>query len=767
MPISKKDALDYHSSPRPGKIEITPTKPCRTQRDLGLAYTPGVAEPCLAIQSNPHDAFKYTGRGNLVAVVTNGTAVLGLGDIGALAGKPVMEGKAVLFKRFAGIDVFDIEVGSKNPDDVIKVCQLLEPTFGGINLEDIKAPECFYIEETLKKTMKIPVIHDDQHGTAIITGAALINALEVAGKDVGKIKVVINGAGASGIACAEHYVCLGVKRENIFMCDTKGVIYKGRTAGMNPYKEKFAQDTPFRTLADAVRGADVLVGLSVKGAFTPAMIQSMAPRPLVFAMANPDPEITYEEMKASRSDVLAATGRSDYPNQINNVLGFPFIFRGALDVRATAINEEMKLAASHALADLAKEDVPDSVCRAYGVEHIAFGPDYIVPKPFDPRVLVWEASAVAEAAMRTGVAQEPVDLAEYREQLEKRLSKSHEIMRTFTRKAQTAPQRVVFPEGNHEKVLRACHILVEEKIAQPILLGNEDSIRCKAEKLGVSLESMTLVDSENSNLREAYAQEYYKIRQRRGVTPSEAHELIGNRNLFGSMMVHMGDADALVSGVAQHYPETIRPALQVVGVREGIHRVSGLYILLTRKGDLLFLADCSVNIDPNAEDLAEIAICAADAARQFQVEPRVAMLSFSNFGSTQHPYCEKVRKATELLKAREPLLMVDGEMMADTAVTPEMLQQDYPFSTLKGAANVLIFPDLQSANTAYKLLMRLGGAEAIGPLLMGMSKPVYVLPRGADVEDIVNIASIAVVDAQGAYEHQPELKTLQTPVAAD
>jgi len=767
MPLSKQEALDYHSSPRPGKIEVTPTKPCRTQRDLSLAYTPGVAEPCLAIQSNPHDVFKYTARGNLVAVVTNGTAVLGLGDIGSLAGKPVMEGKGVLFKRFAGIDVFDIEVASKNPEEVIKVCQLLEPTFGGINLEDIKAPECFYIEEVLKRTMKIPVMHDDQHGTAIITGAALLNALQIAGKDIGKIKVVINGAGASGIACAEHYICLGVKRENIFMCDTKGVIYKGRTEGMNPYKERLAHDTPCRTLTEVVRDADVLVGLSVKGAFTQAMIRSMAPRPLVFALANPDPEITYEEMKASRSDVLGATGRSDYPNQINNVLGFPFIFRGALDVHATSINQEMKLAASYALANLAKEDVPDSVCRAYGVDRIAFGPDYIIPKPFDPRVLVQEASAVAEAAMRTGVAQEPVDLAEYRELLEKRLGKTHEVMRMFIHRAQGAPQRVVFPEGDHERVLRACRILVEEKIAQPILLGNEDLIRSQAERLGISLTDMSLVDAEKSSRRDVYAQEYYQIRQRRGVTLSEARQLINNRNLFGCLMVRLGDADTLVSGVAQHYPETIRPALQVIGVRDGIHRVSGLYVMLTRKGDLFFLADCSVNIEPTAEDLAEIAVCAANAARQFDVEPRVAMLSFSNFGSTNHPLCEKVRKATELLKAREPSLTVDGEMMADTAVTPEILEQDYPFSTLKGVANVLIFPDLQSANTAYKLLMRLGGAEAIGPLLMGMSKPVYVLPRGADVEDIVNIASIAVVDAQGMHQQKPLPKAVERLVAAD
>jgi malate dehydrogenase (oxaloacetate-decarboxylating)(NADP+) len=748
MPISKQEALDYHYGARPGKIEVTPIKPCRTQRDLSLAYTPGVAEPCLEIEKNPHDAFKYTARGNLVAVISNGTAVLGLGDIGALAGKPVMEGKGVLFKRFADVDVFDIEIDSHDSDEIIKVCQLLEPTFGGINLEDIKAPECFYIEETLKKTMKIPVFHDDQHGTAIISGAALVNALELVGKDIAKAKVVFNGAGASGIACAEHYVRLGVKRENIFMCDTKGLIYKGRTQGMNPYKERFAQETRMRTLAEVVEGADVLVGLSVKGAFTPAMLKSMASRPVVFAMANPDPEITYEDAIAARKDIIMATGRSDYPNQVNNVLGFPFIFRGALDVHATAINEEMKLAATRALAALTKEDVPDSVCRVYGVERLAFGPDYIIPKPFDPRVLVWEASAVARAAMETGVAQEPVDIKEYREQLEKRLGKSHELMRMIIHKAQVAPKRVVFPEGENDKVLRAAHILVDEKISRPILLGNEQKIRNRAGELGVALEGMDIIDPEMSAWREPYIQEFYQLRQRRGVTLSEARQFINNRNVFGSLMVHMGDADALVSGITQHYPDTIRPALQVIKVREDVHKVSGLYVLITRKGDLLFLADCSVNIEPTAEDLAEIALCAAEAARRFDVVPHVAMLSFSNFGSTRHPLCEKVRRATELVRQRDPSLVIDGEMMADTAVTPEILEHDYPFSTLKGAANVLIFPDLHSANIAYKLLMRVGGAEAIGPVLMGLSKPAYVLPRGAEVEDIVNIASIAVVDAQ-------------------
>ncbi|MGC2020895.1 MAG: NADP-dependent malic enzyme [Candidatus Sulfotelmatobacter sp.] len=746
--ITKRQALDYHSSPRPGKIEITPTKPCRTQRDLSLAYTPGVAEPCLAIEKNPHDAFNYTGRGNLVAVVTNGSAVLGLGDIGALAGKPVMEGKAVLFKRFADVNVFDLEINTHDPDEIIKVCQLLELTFGGINLEDIKAPECFYIEETLRKTMKIPVFHDDQHGTAIITGAALLNALEVAGKDIAKIRVVFNGAGAAGVATAEHYVRLGVKHENIIFCDTKGVVYKGRTEGMNKYKERFAQPTDWRTLADAMQGADVFVGLSVKGAVTPDMVRSMAPNPIVFAMANPDPEITYEEAKACRSDIIMATGRSDYPNQVNNVLGFPFIFRGALDVRATVINEEMKLAATRALAALAKEDVPDTVCRAYGVERLSFGREYLIPTLFDPRVLVWEASAVAEAAMRTGVAQEPVDLSTYREQLERRLGKVHEVSRIMIHKAQAHPKQVVFPEGENERILRACHSLVEEKIAKPILLGDLDSIHARAKELGVDLEGMKIVDPALSELRETYIQELFRLRQRRGVTLSEARVLINDRNVFGSMMVHMGDADALVSGVSQAFPDTIRPALQIVRMREGLHRVSGCYVIITRKGDVYFLADTSVNIDPTAEDLVEIALCTAQMARRFDIVPRVAMLSFSSFGNVDHPICTKVRKAVELLHYADPTLIVDGEITADDALSPEVLEQSYPFSTLKGGANVLIFPDLASANTAYKLLEKIGGAEAIGPILMGMSRPVHVLLRNAQVEDIVAVAAIAVVDAQ-------------------
>ncbi len=747
MSVTKQEALDYHFGSRPGKVEVVSSKPCLTQRDLSLAYTPGVAIPCLEIEKTPQDAFKYTAKGNLVGVVTNGSAVLGLGNIGALAGKPVMEGKGVLFKRFADIDVFDIELNTPDPDEIIKTCQLLEPTFGGINLEDIKAPECFYIEETLKKTMKIPVFHDDQHGTAIISGAALQNALEISGKRIENVKIVVNGAGAAGIACAEHYICMGARRENITLCDTKGVIYKGRKEGMNPYKQRFAHDTPLRTLEEAANGADVLLGLSSKGAFTPEMIARMAPRPIVFAMANPDPEITYDEARAVRSDIIMATGRSDYPNQVNNVLGFPFIFRGALDVHATTINEEMKLAATQALAALAKEDVPDSVCRAYGVERLKFGPDYIIPKPFDPRVLVCEASAVAKAAMDSGVAQSPVDLTEYREQLEKRLGKAHGLMRVMIHKAQAAPKRVVFPEGSHEKILRACHVLIDEKIATPVLVGRSNEIQRTAAQLGIALDEAMIVEPETYSRRKEYVQELYRLRQRRGVTLAAANELMNDHNLFGSMMVRLGDADALVSGVSHNYPDTIRPALQVIGVRDGIHKVSGFYIVITRKGDMFFLADATVNIEPSAEDLAEIALCVAQEARRFDIEPRVAMLSFSTFGSTRHPQCDKVRRAVELTRYADPTLVIDGELQADVAVNPARLAE-FPFSALKGGANVLIFPDLASCNIACKLLTKLGGAETIGPILSGMAKPVHLLQRGVEVEDIVNMATIAVVDAQ-------------------
>lgn len=750
MTIRDEDALEYHSSAPAGKLATIPTKPCRTQRDLSLAYSPGVAVPCLEIQRDPSLLYKYTAKGNLVAVVSNGTAVLGLGNIGAAAGKPVMEGKGVLFKRFADIDVFDIELATEDPKEIIRTCQLLEPTFGGINLEDIRAPECFQIEEELRRTMNIPVFHDDQHGTAIISGAALLNAVEIVGKSIGEVKMVLNGAGASGIACAAHYVSLGIRRENITMCDSKGVIYKGRQEGMNEHKERFASDTDARTLADAMRGADVFLGLSVADCVTPEMLLSMAEDPIVFAMANPDPEIPYELAVKTRSDVIMATGRSDFPNQVNNVLGFPFIFRGALDVRATAINDEMKLAATRSLAALAKEDVPDSVRRAYGVERMDFGREYIIPTPFDSRVLIWVASAVAEAAIASGVAQNPINIDAYKEQLEGRLGKAHEVMRIMIHKAQRQPKRVVFPEGEEDKILRACQILVDERIASPILLGNKETIAAKLVDLRLSPDGFSIIEPASFPRMSDYAERFYNLRQRRGVTRSEAEDLILNHTTFGSMMLHMGDADALIAGLTQHYPDTIRPALQVIATREPLHRVSGMYVLITPSGQIYFLADTTVNIDPTSEELAEIAIEAAATARGFDVEPRVAMLSFSNFGSTRHELSEKVRRAVDIVHEREPDLMVDGEMQADTAVVPDIINERYPFSRLKNGANVLIFPNLAAGNIAYKLLARIGGAEAIGPILMGLSKPVHVLQRGDEVSDIVNMTAIAVVDAQDA-----------------
>ena len=748
MKIRPEDALEYHSSSPAGKLSVTPTKPCRTQRDLSLAYTPGVAVPCLEIERDPSLAYKYTAKGNLVAVVSNGTAVLGLGNIGALAGKPVMEGKAVLFKRFADIDVFDIELATSDPKEVIRTCQILEPTFGGINLEDIKAPECFYIEEELRKTMKIPVFHDDQHGTAIISGAGLLNALEIAGKKIDEVKVVFNGAGASAISCAAHYVKLGVRLENILMCDTKGVVFEGRTEGMNPYKARYAAKTQARTLTEALVGADVFFGLSQGGVVTADMVKGMAPNPIIFALANPDPEIAYDTALAARPDAIVATGRSDFPNQVNNVLGFPFIFRGALDVRATTINDEMKLAATRALAAIAKADVPDSVLRAYGVDRLEFGREYIIPKPFDPRVLIWEASAVAQAAMDTGVAQHPVDIKQYREELERRLGKANEVMRFMINKAQKQPKRIVFTEGEEGKILRACQILMDEKIASPILLGNEAAIRNKASDLRVNLTGAQIIEPRKFARLEEYTEEFYSLRQRRGVTRTEAEHLILNTVTFASMMVRLNDADALIGGLTTHYPDTIRPALQVIEVRPELRKVAGVYVLITPKGDVYFLADATVNIEPTSEDLAEIAIMAAEKARRFNQEPRVAMLSFSNFGSTRHPLSDKVRKAVDLVRQRAPGLMIDGEMQADTAVVPQILEETYPFTTLKGGANVLIFPNLESGNIAYKLLQRIGGAELIGPLLTGLSRPVHVLQRGSEVNDIVHVAAVAVVDAQ-------------------
>jgi malate dehydrogenase (oxaloacetate-decarboxylating)(NADP+) len=744
MSIRKADALEYHARPAPGKLSVTPTKPCRTQRDLSLAYTPGVAEPCRVIARDPSFVWEYTSRSNLVAVVTNGTAVLGLGNIGPLAGKPVMEGKAVLFKRFADIDVFDLEVNSTNPDDVIRVVQLLEPTFGGINLEDIRAPECFYIEEILRRTVRIPVFHDDQHGTAIISGAALINAALLAGKPLDTLRVVFNGAGAAGIACADLYLRLGVHPDHILMCDSHGVVHRGRTEGMNPYKERFARETDRRTLAEALAGADVFVGVSIANCVSAEMLRSMADRPIVFAMANPDPEITYDEAVAARDDVIMATGRSDYPNQVNNVLGFPFIFRGALDVRATSINEEMKLAAAHALAELAREDTPDSVRRLYPSERLDFGPHYIIPKPFDARVLETVASAVAQAAMDSGVAQTRLNLDDYREALARRLGKAQEVFRVLIHKAQQAPKRIVFPEGEEEKILRAAQILCDEKIAQPILLGNPARIREALDNHAVEV-----LDPAQSPLLEPYVEEFYRLRHRKGVTRDEARQSLLNPIAFGAMMVRRGDADGMVAGITHHYPETIRPALQIVNLRTGVHRVSGLYMLLINR-KVYFFADATVNIEPSAEDLAEITLLAAARARSFDIEPHVALLSFSNFGSARHPLSDKVRRAVELVQERAPDLVVDGEMQADTALNPELIAEFYDFSRLKTEANVLIFPSLEAANIAYKLLMRLAGAEAIGPILMGLSRPVAVLQKGFDVEDVVRMSAIAVLDAQAA-----------------
>lgn len=748
MKIRKEDALEYHSTGRKGKIEVIATKPCLTQRDLSLAYTPGVAEPCREIHRNDDLVYQYTAKGNLVAVVSNGTAVLGLGNIGPHAGKPVMEGKGVLFKRFADIDVFDIELKTEDPDEVIKAVQLLEPTFGGINLEDIKAPECFHIEETLKKTMNIPVFHDDQHGTAIISGAALANAVELVEKKIGEIKVVFNGAGAAAYACARLYILLGVKPENILMCDTKGVIYKGRKEHMNKYKEEFARETPARTLAEAMVGVDVFVGLSVANCVTKDMVRSMAKDPIVFAMANPDPEITYEDATAARSDIIMATGRSDYPNQVNNVLGFPFIFRGALDVRARAINDEMKLAASHALARLARQDVPDSVLKAYGVEELRFGKEYIIPKPFDPRVLTSVAPAVAKAAMETGVARLQItDWDRYRAELEARLGISKSIMQPVLEKARKNPTRIVFPEGSHPKILRASQILVDEQLAFPILLGNKTVIEKKINELGLDLKHAEIIDPINYPRRQEYVEEFYLLRQRKGITRLEAEQMMTIPNYFGAMMVRMGNADGLISGLTSHYPDTIRPALEIIQMDQRYHRVAGLYIIITKKGPYFF-ADTTVNINPTAEELAEIAIMTAETARRFNVEPKVAMLSFSNFGSTENEYSRKVREAVKLVQEKAPGLMVDGEMQADTATVPEIVEAMYPFSRLKGGANVLIFPDLNSANTSYKLMNRIGGADAIGPILMGMRKPMHVLQTGAEVEDIVNMVAVAVAEAR-------------------
>ncbi|MDR7544379.1 MAG: NADP-dependent malic enzyme [Armatimonadota bacterium] len=744
--FTREDALEYHSRGRPGKIAIALTKPCATQRDLTLAYSPGVAEPVREIYKQPLDAYTYTNKGNLVAVLSNGTAILGLGNLGALASKPVMEGKALLFKRFADVDAFDIEVDATTPDEIVAAGKAIAPTFGGINLEDIKAPECFEVEERLKAELDIPVFHDDQHGTAIISGAGLLNALELVNKRIEDIKVVISGAGASAIASAEFYVLLGVRREHITLCDTKGVIYQGRTENMNPYKARFAVETEARTLADAMRGADVFLGLSGPNLVTREMVQSMARDPIIFAMANPDPEIPYDEAKAARPDAIVATGRSDYPNQVNNVLGFPFIFRGALDVRARAINEEMKVAAAKALAALAKEEVPETVLRAYGLTSLRFGRDYIIPKPNDPRVPLWVAPAVAEAAMKSGVARVQLDLKEYRDRLSRRLIPACEVMNAIVAQAQASPRRIVFPEGEEPGVIRAAVAVAKERIGQPILLGRSEVIRRRMEEIRVTV-PLTVIDPEHAPERERYAEALFFLRQRKGMTRREALTRVIRPVMFGMLMVHMGDADACIAGVAHNYPDVIRPALQVVGVAPGFRRVAGLYLVLWNHKVLLF-ADPTVNIESTAEDLADIAIMAADRAMQFHLAPRVAMLSFSSFGSTRHPLSEKVRQATELVRQRRPDLMVDGEMMVETALNPELREAEYPFSVLKGEANVLIFPSLEAANVAYKLMEHLAGATVIGPILMGMARSIHVLPRGAEVDAIVNMAALAVVDAQ-------------------
>ncbi len=745
MGVSKETALRYHQDGRPGKIEVVPTKPTASQIDLSLAYTPGVAVPVLEIAQDPSKAYSYTAKGNLVAVISNGTAILGLGNRGSLAAKPVMEGKGVLFKRFADIDVFDIEVDASDPEEIIQVVRAIAPTFGGINLEDIKAPECFIVEERLRELLDIPVFHDDQHGTAIIATAGLINALELVEKRIDEAKIVVNGAGASAIACSEMFILAGARRENITMLDSRGVIYAGRQEGMNEYKARFARDTDARTLEDAMRAADVFVGLSVANVVTQDMVRSMAERPIIFAMANPDPEIGYELAKEARPDAIVATGRSDFPNQVNNVLGFPFIFRGALDVQACQINEEMKLAAAHALATLARQDVPDSVLKAYGLQALKFGPDYIIPKPFDPRVLLWEAPAVAEAAIRTGVARRHIDLDAYREQLEARLGKGWELMRLIINKARSNPKRLVFGEGEEPGIIRAAAAVQEQGIGHPVLLGRPDVVRQGVQELGLDFEPV-VIEPQFDQKYQSYCRAFFELRQRKGITWSRAQALMRRRSYFGPMMVYMGDADAYVSGLTHNYPEIIRPALEIVGTAPGVRKVAGLYIMLVRD-KVYFFSDATVNIDPSAEDLAEIAGLAADMACRFDIQPRIAMLSFSNFGSTRHPFADKVRHAVEILRERRPELVVDGEMMADTAIVPEIIDRLYPFSRVRDA-NVLIFPDLEAANVAYKLLQRLGGAEAIGPVLLGMGKPVHVLQRGDEVRTIVNIAALAVVDAQ-------------------
>lgn len=749
--LRRAQALEYHASGRPGKIEVVPTKEAKTQRDLSLAYSPGVAEPCKEIAANPEDVYKYTAKSNLVAVITNGTAVLGLGDIGPAASKPVMEGKGVLFKIFADIDVFDIEIDEKDPDKFVQIVRALGPTFGGINLEDIKAPECFYIEKELREQMNIPVMHDDQHGTAIISSAALLNALELQKKKIEKVRFVVNGAGAAAMACVQLYVALGARYSNFILFDKDGVLHKERT-DLGEIQRLFAVDKKDWNLDKAMKDADVFLGLSIGNVVTTDMIKSMAKNPIVFAMANPDPEITYDLATSVRKDIIMATGRSDYPNMVNNVLGFPYIFRGALDVRAKQINEPMKLAAVHALAGLAKLPVPDIVNMAYNQQNMAFGPEYIIPKPLDPRLLSAVAPAVAQAAMDSGVAQKMItDKEAYELELNKRLGLDNQLMRVLGNKARRDPKRLLFAEADNQKILKAASILYDEGVAYPILLGDPIKIGLIAEENNIDLADIPIIDprsDEQEDKREFYGQLFFKKRQRKGVNHYESVKLMKDRNHFGCMMVETGDADAMLSGLTKNYAEAIRPALQIIGTEEGVKKIAGMYLLLTKKGPL-FLADTTVNFNPTAEELADITQIVAKEVKNFNLTPRIAMLSYSNFGSSDSPEARIVAEATRILKQRNPSMIVDGEMQGSLAFNKEILRDNYPFSELVDKeVNVLIFPNLTAGNVSYNLLKEVGGADAIGPILLGLKKPVHVLQLGSTVRNIINMATVAVVDAQ-------------------
>jgi len=750
--LRREQALEYHAKGRPGKIEVIPTKEAKTQRDLSLAYSPGVAEPCKEIYDDVENVYKYTAKGNLVAVISNGTAVLGLGDIGPEAGKPVMEGKGVLFKIFADIDVFDIEIDEKDPVKFVEIVKALQPTFGGVNLEDIKAPECFYIEKRLKEEMNIPVMHDDQHGTAIISAAALLNALELQEKNIEDIKILVNGAGAAAVACIELYIALGAQRKNVWMFDSKGLIHTKRT-DLDDRKQTFAVDHKDISLEEAFENADVFIGLSKGNVVSKEMVKKMAAKPIVFAMANPDPEISWDDAISVRTDIIMATGRSDYPNQVNNVLGFPYIFRGALDVRATQINEAMKLAAVKALAELTKKPVPDIVNMAYNETCIAFGPNYIIPKPLDPRLLSTVSPAVAKAAIESGVAKKPItNWSAYEIELNKRLGIDNQLIRALGSKARKDPKRVVFADAENVKVLKAAQIALDEGIAFPILLGNPDVINSLAEANSIVIEGMDIINPKSDALAEqraAYGEIFFTKRQRRGVNKYEASKLMKDRNYYGCMMVEMGDADAMISGLSRNYPDTIRPAIQIIGTEEGVSKIAGMYIMLTKKGPL-FLADTTVNFNPTAEELADITLLVAKEVKSLGIEPRIAMLSYSNFGSSDTPEAITVRNARTIVKQKNPSLIVDGEVQGIVAFNKEIMRENYPFSELvdKGAVNTLIFPNLSAGNIAYNLLQEVGEADAIGPILLGLKKPVHVLQLGSSTRSILNMVLIAVIDAQ-------------------